>query len=36
MLGPARHVLKVKAVSAAGAVDPTAAVAKFRIKQIGD
>jgi Subtilase family len=31
---PARHVLKVKAVSPGGAVDPTAAVAKFRVLQV--
>jgi subtilisin family serine protease len=30
-----RHVLKVRAVSRDGAEDPTAAVAKFRVKQIG-
>jgi subtilisin family serine protease len=34
-LEPGRHVLKVKAVSAGGAVDPTAAVAKFRVLQVG-
>jgi subtilisin family serine protease len=31
---PGRHVLKVKAVSPGGAVDPTAAVAKFRVLQV--
>jgi len=35
-LEPARHVLKVKAVDSDGAADPTAAVAKFRIKRISN
>jgi hypothetical protein len=33
---PGRHVLKVKAVDSSGAEDLTAAVAKFRVKRIGD
>jgi subtilisin family serine protease len=35
-LPPGRHVLKVKAVDSEGAEDPTAAVARFRVKRIGD
>ena len=35
-LEPARHVLKVKAVDSDGAIDPTPAVAKFRVKQVRD
>jgi subtilisin family serine protease len=31
---PGRHVLKVKAVASDGGIDPTAAVAKFRVRQI--
>ena len=31
---PGRHVLKVKAVTSDGGTDPSAAVAKFRVKQI--
>ncbi len=34
-LAPGRHVLKVRAVNSSGAEDPTAAVAKFRVKRIG-
>ena len=31
---PGSHILKVKAVSSDGGTDPSAAVAKFRVKQI--
>ena len=31
---PGRHVLKVKAVAADGSVDPTPAVAKFKVDQV--
>jgi subtilisin family serine protease len=32
---PGRHVLKVKAVTSDGVADPTPAIAKFRVKQVG-
>ncbi len=32
---PGRHVLKVKAVASDGGTDPSAAVAKFRVKRVG-